>query len=115
MKNSNTSKRLKQLMNVLNINQTDIVEKTGLPKSAISMYVNGVREPRQDKISIIADAFSLNEAWLMGYDVPMERKELSAKEGEKDAELIIKFSQLDEKDKKIVTDLIDSLNKKKGD
>lgn len=60
-------------MDIYNIKQSDIVEKTGIPKSAISMYVSGQRVPRQDRLSEIADAFNINEAWLMGYDVPMER------------------------------------------
>lgn len=75
MKISNSAKRLGELMQMLNIRQTDLVEKTGIPKSAMSMYLNGKREPRQDKLSAIADAYNLNEAWLMGYDVPMERND----------------------------------------
>jgi len=71
MGKSNSSQRLKALMQIQNINQSDIVEKTGLPKSAVSMYVNGKRLPPQDKLTIIADAFNVDEVWLMGYDVPM--------------------------------------------
>ena len=75
MKISNSAKRLGELMQMLNIRQTDLVEKTGIPKSAMSMYLNGKREPRQDKLSAIADAYNVNEAWLMGFDVPMERND----------------------------------------
>ena len=28
---------------------------------------------KQDKLTILADALNVNEVWLMGYDVPMER------------------------------------------
>lgn len=73
MKNSNSSERLKELMQIYNIKQADIVEKTGLPKSAISMYLSGQRIPRQDKLTIIAEAYNVSETWLMGYDVPMKR------------------------------------------
>ena len=75
MKTSNSSRRLKELMTRLNIKQTDIANASGLEKSVISMYVNGHRLPRQDKIAQIADAFNIDPAWLMGYDVPMMRNE----------------------------------------
>lgn len=73
MKKKNSAERLKELMNILDIKQTDIIEKTGIPKSAMSMYISGQRAPRQNRLSLIADAYNINEAWLMGYDVPMER------------------------------------------
>lgn len=68
---SNSAQRLNELMTYFNINQTDIVKKTGIPKSAISMYLSGQRKPRQDRLTDIAEAYGINEAWLMGYDVPM--------------------------------------------
>lgn len=70
---SNSSERLSELMNHFGITQTDISKKTGIPKSAMSMYVSGQRTPRQDRISDIAEAYGVNEAWLMGFDVPMKR------------------------------------------
>lgn len=73
MKKSNSSERLKELMKIMGIKQADIIEKTGIPKSAMSMYISGQRVPRQNRISEIADVYNINEAWLMGYDVPMER------------------------------------------
>ena len=75
MKKKNSAERLKELMNILNIKQTDIIEKTGIPKSAMSMYISGQRAPKQNRLSLIADAYNINEAWLMGYDVPMERND----------------------------------------
>lgn len=70
---SNSSERLKELMAYYGINQTDICKKTGIPKSAISMYLSGKRSPRQDRISDIAEAYGVDEAWIMGYDVPMSQ------------------------------------------
>ena len=72
---SNSAKRLDQLMHHFGINQSDMVKKTGIPKSAISMYLSGQRIPRQNRLSDIAEAYGVNEAWLMGYDVPMKRSE----------------------------------------
>lgn len=105
---SNSSKRLNELIEYFGINQSDIAKKTGIPKSAISMYVSGQRSPRQDRISDIAEAYGVNEAWLMGYDVEM-KKEFSYEEGLKDAEFIKKFSLLTQRDKEIVSNLIDSM------
>ena len=65
--------RMRKAMDLRNMKQTDIVEKTGLGKSAISQYYSGKYEPKQRGIYLIAKALDVNEAWLMGYDVPMER------------------------------------------
>ena len=53
--------------------QVDLVEKTGLGKSAISQYCSGVYEPKQRALYKLAKALDVSEAWLMGYDVGMER------------------------------------------
>lgn len=69
---STTSQRLEELMQFYDINQNDICKKTGIPKSAMSMYVSGQRFPRQNRISDLAEAYGVSETWLMGYDVPMK-------------------------------------------
>lgn len=83
MKVSNTSERLKQIMQERNLRQVDILrmsrqfcEKYGvkLGKNDLSQYVNGKVEPGQDKLAILGLALDLNEAWLMGYDVSRNRK-----------------------------------------
>lgn len=79
---SNSSNRLNELMNYFGIKQADIVKKTGLLKSAVSMYASGQRKLPQNKLTIIADAYGVDEVWLMGYDVPMFKNEES-----KDVEL----------------------------
>ena len=71
MKISNSKERIQELMSYFGINQTELCKRTGLQKSALSNYLNGDREPRQDQISLIADPFNVNPAWLMGYDVSM--------------------------------------------
>lgn len=82
MKKLTTSQRLKQLMNERNIKQVDILikaepfcQKYGvkLNKNDLSQYVNGKVEPGQQKLSILGLALNVNEAWLMGYDVPQNR------------------------------------------
>lgn len=126
MKKSNSSDRLQELMSVLGINQTDLASRTGLNRSVINMYVHGNREPRQDKVSQIADAYGIDPAWLMGYDVPMHRKvSIEEKYSTKTAEIIIKFQSnnellqflcdfdsLDDIQKKSVMALVASMRKK---
>lgn len=68
---SNSAERLKELMNHFGITQTELSNTTGIPKSAISMYVNGQRKPKSDRLTIIAEKYNVDEAWLMGANVKM--------------------------------------------
>ena len=72
MKNS-FQERLKERMDELNLRQADLSEKTGLSKSRISHYINGRYEAKQEALYLLAKALNVNEAWLMGHDVPKER------------------------------------------
>ena len=65
--------RLKKAMNIRNIKQIELVEKTGLDKTLINKYLAGISNARQQKLTKLADALDVNEVWLMGYDVPMQR------------------------------------------
>lgn len=82
MKKETTSDRLQEIMQIRNLRQVDILnlskpfcEKYGvkLGKNDLSQYVNGKVEPRQEKLTILGLVLNVSEAWLMGYDVPMER------------------------------------------
>lgn len=80
MKVSNTKSRLAEMMAYFKINQTDIVERTGVPKSSLSLWVNGKRTPGQKQLAMLSEPFNINPAWLMGYDVPMRADEISRRE-----------------------------------
>ena len=71
-----TKERLYELMLYLNITQADIAKKTGLPKPTLSHYCSGKRIPAQDQLSLLSDAYGINPAWLMGYDLPMYMDEI---------------------------------------
>ena len=64
--------RLKKALDMRNMRQSDLCEKTKIPKSAISHYLRGSFVPKQDRAYIIAQALDVNPAWLMGFDTPME-------------------------------------------
>lgn len=74
---SNTSERLKEAMRIANMKQSDLARATGLGKGGISNYVIGRYEPKSNIISVLAEALNVDPVWLMGYDVPMERKKPS--------------------------------------
>lgn len=67
------AERISEALYIRKMKQVELCEKTGIPKSAMSQYVSGLFEPKHDRIYKIALALDVSEAWLMGYDVPMER------------------------------------------
>lgn len=87
--NEKCSARLAKALAIRGMKQSELCERTKIPKSAISQYVSGVFEPKQDRLHIIAQALDVDPVWLMGYDVPMEPEiessptELQLSEGEK--------------------------------
>lgn len=108
MKNEVTAKRLQLALSNANMNQQELVEKSGVGKSSISHYINGSHAPSNISAGKIAKVLGVEPLWLMGFDVAM-KKELSYEEGLKDAEFIKKFSLLTQRDKEIVLNLIDNM------
>lgn len=82
MDRQTTAQRLRDIMEQRQLKQTDIIRmaepycakyRIKLGKSDMSQFVSGKVEPGQWKLSILAMALNVSEAWLMGLDVPMER------------------------------------------
>lgn len=71
---SNTAYRLKIAMELRGFKQVDLIAKTNINKGALSSYLSGRYEPKQNNIYKLAQTLNVSEAWLMGYDVPMERQ-----------------------------------------
>ena len=67
------SNRLNTAIRIRNIKPIELSEKTGIDKSKISSYMSGRYKAKQDGVYLLAQALNVNEAWLMGLDVPMER------------------------------------------
>lgn len=107
-----TGSRLKQAMKSNNLRQVDLLKKakdlyeetnTTISKTDLSQYVNNKTEPRQDKLYVLAKALDVNEAWLMGYDVPKKRtnkKQLSINEND----ILPIYNELNNENKKEVYD-----------
>lgn len=91
MENTNrpacTKDRIKEAMKKAGIKQVELAEIAGLSKSAISRYLSGEYEPKQVPIYKMAKALNVSEAWLWGYDVPMERP-IEQKENDELADLV---------------------------
>ena len=69
------SQRISAALKHRNIKQADLCKLAKVPKSSLSLYLSGAYEPKQDRIYDMARVLNVSEAWLMGYDVPMERQD----------------------------------------
>lgn len=74
MKKALTKDRIKEALELRGMKQSELVEKTGIDKGQMSSYLSGRYKPKQENLNLIANALSVDEAWLIGYDVPMERE-----------------------------------------
>ena len=69
--------RLREAMNLRKKKAVDLSTNLGIPKSAISQYLSG-RSKDMDSARLYKICLYLNvsEAWMMGFDVPMEKNEM---------------------------------------
>lgn len=81
--------RIAKALDIKRMKQADLCKLAKVPKSSLSLYLSGAYEPKQNRIYDMARVLNVSEAWLMGYDVPMDREkkspseELKLTEGEK--------------------------------
>lgn len=112
------SSRICKALQMRNMKQVDLSEKTGIPKSAISQYCSGAFRPKQKRLFLIAQALEVDEAWLMGLDVPMDRQaredfRLSVKDRIQlelttaEEEMIRKFRRLDDRGQSAVLNVLE--------
>ena len=108
MKNELTAKRLQLALSDMGISQQELAEKSGVSKASISQYVNGSHAPSNISSGKMGKVLNVKPMWLMGFDVEM-RKEISPESARNDMAFLEKFSLLNERDKKIVMSVIDSM------
>lgn len=72
MKKAETKDRIKEALEIRDMKQSELVERTGIDKGQMSSYISGKYKPKQKNLHLMAKVLSVDEAWLMGYDVPME-------------------------------------------
>ena len=85
--------RIAQALKIREIKPADLCKLAKVPKSSLSLYMSGAYEPKQNRVYVMALALNVSEAWLMGYDVPMERESTPD-------QLFEKFEQLTEDDQR---------------
>ena len=66
--------RIAKALTIRGMRQADLCKLAKIPKSSLSLYLSGAYEPKQDRIHDISKVLGVSEAWLMGYDVPIERQ-----------------------------------------
>lgn len=104
------NKRIKQALELRGMKQADLVEATGIGKSAISQYLSGKYVPKQTATHLIAKALNVSEAWLMGYDVPIERiEEVKRVVTKEEQEFLNLFNSLDAADKENLKNYINNV------
>ena len=65
---NNFSARLQKAMELSNMKQSELCEKTGIAKSSISEYLNGSYEPKQKALFKLASALNVTPSYLMGIE-----------------------------------------------
>ena len=65
--------RLREALADRGMKPIELAEQTGVPKSMVSYYLSGKSVPKADRVYKMAQALGVNEAWLLGYDVPKVR------------------------------------------
>lgn len=103
-------KRIAKALSIRNMKQAELCKLANVPKSSLSLYLSGAYEPKQDRIYSIAQALNVSEAWLMGYDVPMEKQNESssanAKVTEAEQILLDLFRRVPEDKQELVLQMI---------
>ena len=103
------AERLRQALAARKMRQADLCQRTGIPKSAISQYLSGAFEPKQDRVAILARALNVQEAWLMGFNVPMERDEPAPDVSTEESALLERFRQLPPEKQRLLLSLAQEL------
>ncbi len=67
------AERIKYAMQLRGVTQAELVRRTNINKGAISSYLSGNYNPKQESIYLIAKALNVSETWLMGLTDDLER------------------------------------------
>lgn len=70
---STPAQRIREAMDLRNMKQVDLAEKSGISRPNISCYLSGKYEPKQLHLYNLGRALDVAEMWLAGFDIPMER------------------------------------------
>ena len=72
-KKADFATRLREALHMREMKPIELSALTGISRGSISSYLSARWAPKQNNIYLIARALNVSEAWLMGYDVTMDR------------------------------------------
>ena len=102
--------RIKEALLLRGMQQQDLVRLTGIGKSGISQYISGKYVPKQNATHAIAKALNVSEAWLMGFDVPIQRGEtIKTAVTEEEHRFLKLINKLDDADKENLKNYINNV------
>lgn len=74
-KNAELKDRLQHALNIREKKSVDLVRDLNIPKSAVSQYLSGKSQNMDSgRLYSICKYLDVSEPWMLGFDVPMERK-----------------------------------------
>lgn len=82
VKVATTADRLREAMQNKKMNAATLSRISEMSEASIFRYMNGNTVPKHATMLLLAAALDVSDAWLYGYDVPMERPD-PFKEGDK--------------------------------
>jgi transcriptional regulator with XRE-family HTH domain len=115
--------RIREALSIRNMKQVELQEKSGVDKGAINHYIKQRYQPKQQALFAMAKALDVNEMWLAGYDVPMERNVVNKNSSEvaslfdrilrdkKLYTLTVKLTKLSDSQLTIITKMVNELVK----
>ena len=73
MENYERKNRLDEALKIKGMKQVELAERTGLSTAQINSWKKNKWQPKQRALHLMAKVLDVNEMWLAGQDVPMER------------------------------------------
>lgn len=65
--------RLREALNIRGMKAAELSRRAKVPEGAISYYLAGKSQPKGDRLHQLSVELGVSEAWLLGYDIPMDR------------------------------------------
>lgn len=102
-----SGKRIEKALSIRGMKQSDLCKLADVPKSSLSLYLQGAYEPKQDRIYKMANTLNVSKEWLMGYDVPMTGDTSNVMElSDSEKETVLLLRQVPEKQRKILIQMV---------
>lgn len=102
--------RIAKALEIRGMKQAELCKLAKVPKSSLSLYLSGAYEPKQNRIYDMSRVLDVSEAWLMGYDVSMDRDKKTSPEEpkltEREKMMLDLFRLVPEEEQQMVLEMI---------